>query len=255
MYNGIITVRTSSSRLKNKCFLKIDKIKIIEHIILRCLHGNINPIICTSLNYEDKNLVKVAKKYSIDYFQGSLKNKIKRWHDCIIKKRIKNFHTIDADDPYFDYEAVKESLDILKKKKLEVVKPSYASRFGGASEGYSFSRKGIIKLYKSLNLYKFEEELDNFDTEMIDEFLDNSKLVSINYKGKKYQIKKDIRLTLDYKEDFKLIKVLYKKFGSFAKREEINKFLRKNKNIMKINYFRNSNWSSKQKSFSLPNLR
>ena len=50
MYNGIITVRTSSSRLKNKCFLKIDKIKIIEHIILRCLHGNINPIICTSLN-------------------------------------------------------------------------------------------------------------------------------------------------------------------------------------------------------------
>ena len=49
--------------------------------------------------------------------------------------------------------------------------------FGGASEGYSFSRKGIIKLYKSLNLYKFEEKLDNFDTEMIDEFLDNSKLV------------------------------------------------------------------------------
>ena len=51
-----------------------------------------------------------------------------------------------------------------------------ASRFSEASEGYSFSRKGIIKLYKSLNLYKFEEKLDNFDTEMIDGFLDNSKL-------------------------------------------------------------------------------
>ena len=29
---------------------------------------------------------------------------------------------------------------------------------------------------------------------MIDEFLDNSKLVSINYKGKKYQIKKILDL-------------------------------------------------------------
>jgi len=90
---------------------------------------------------------------------------------------------------------------------------------------------------------------------MIDEFLDNSKLVSTNYRGKRYQIKKDIRLTIDYKEDFKLIRVLYKKFGSFAKREEINKFLRKNKKIMKINYFRNSNWSLKQKSFGLPQIK
>ena len=115
--------------------------------------------------------------------------------------------------------------------------------------------KVLLNYIKVLIYTNLKKKLDNFDTEMIDEFLDNSKLVSINYKGKKYQIKKDIRLTLDYKEDFKLIKVLYKKFGSFAKREEINKFLRKNKNIMKINYFRNSNWSSKQKSFSLPNLR
>ena len=149
MYNGIITVRTSSSRLKKKCFLIIKNLKVIEHIILRCLYANIKPIICTSKNSEDKNLVKIAKKYGIDYFQGSLNNKIKRWHDCVIKKKIKFFHTIDADDPYFDYNAVKESLDVLKKKKLDLVKPSNASRYGGASEGYSFSQKGIIKLYKS----------------------------------------------------------------------------------------------------------
>ena len=255
MYNGIITVRTSSSRLKKKCLLEINNIKIIEHVILRCLYGNITPIICTSQNYEDKDLVKIAKKYAIDYFQGSLKNKIKRWHDCIIKKKLEYFHTIDADDPYFDYEAVKESLNILKKNKLDVVNPSKASRFGGASEGYSFSKKGIIKLYKSLNFYKFDKKIDFLDTEMIDEFLKNSKLISKNYKGKKYQIKKNIRLTLDYKEDFKLIKVLHKRFGIFAKREEINKFLQKNKKILKINYFRNSYWNSKQKNFNMPQFR
>ena len=160
MYNGIITVRSSSLRLKNKCFLKINNIKIIEHIILRCLHASINPIICTSTSHQDRKLINIAKQYSIDYFQGSLLNKIKRWHDCIIKKNIKNFHIIDADDPYFDYEAIKESINILKKNKFEVVKPSQASRYGGASEGYSFSKKGIKKLYKSLNLYKFEKKIN-----------------------------------------------------------------------------------------------
>ena len=255
MYNGIITVRSSSTRLKKKCFLIIDNLKIIEHVILRCLYGNINPIICTSKNIEDKRLVKIAKKYGIGYFQGSLKNKIKRWHDCVIKKNIKFFHTIDADDPYFDYNAVRESLDLLKNKKLDLVKPSKASRYGAASEGYSFSQKGIIKLYKSLQQYKSKKKVDLLDTEMIDGYLDNSNLNYKNYKGKKYQIKKNIRLTLDYKEDFKVMKILFEKFGFFTSREEINKFLKKNKKILKINYFRNNSWNKKQKTFVMPGLR
>lgn len=255
MYYGLITIRSSSSRLKNKCYLKINNIKIIEHIILRCLYGGINPIICTSTSRDDKRLVNIAKKYSIDFFQGSLLNKIKRWHDCIIKKDIKSFHVIDADDPYFDYEAIKESINILKKNKFEVVKPSKASRCGGASEGYSFSKKGIKKLYKSLSLYKLEKKIDLLDTEMIDKYLENSKLISKTYLGKKYQIKKDIRLTLDYKEDFELIKILHNKFGIFARRGDINQFLKKNRKLLKINFFRNNYWSLKQNNFIMPQLK
>ncbi len=90
---------------------------------------------------------------------------------------------------------------------------------------------------------------------MIDGYLDNSNLNYKNYKGKKYQIKKNIRLTLDYKEDFKVMKILFEKFGFFTSREEINKFLKKNKKILKINYFRNNSWNKKQKTFVMPGLR
>jgi spore coat polysaccharide biosynthesis protein SpsF len=255
MYNGIITVRSSSSRLKKKCFLKINDLMIIEHVILRCLHGNITPIICTSRNKEDNVLVEIAKKYEINFFQGSLVNKIKRWHDCIKSKKIKYFHTIDADDPYFDYYAVRESLDLLKKQKLDLVKPSKASRYGGASEGYSFSHKGIAKLYNSLKQFKLKSKLESLNTEMIDGYLDNSNLKYKIYRGKGYQIKKNIRLTLDYKEDFKLFKILFEKFGSFTNREVVNNFLKKNKHILKINYFRNNSWDKKQKNFKMPKLK
>ena len=50
-YIGLITVRTSSSRLKNKCLLYLNKkIRVIEHIILRCIDSDLVPILCTSKN-------------------------------------------------------------------------------------------------------------------------------------------------------------------------------------------------------------
>ena len=46
--DGIILVRSSSSRLKNKCFLEFGDVNIIEHIIKRCKKSKIKPIICTT---------------------------------------------------------------------------------------------------------------------------------------------------------------------------------------------------------------
>ena len=50
-----ITVRSSSSRLKKKCFLKFGSYTIIDHIILRCINFNLIPVICTTQNKNDRN--------------------------------------------------------------------------------------------------------------------------------------------------------------------------------------------------------
>ena len=134
---------------------------------------------------------------------------------------------------------------------MDIVHPSKHSRYGGASEGYSFTKKGIKKLYLSLYNYKFNR-LNNLDTEMIDIFVENANLNSYLFKGQSYAIKSKIRLTLDYIEDFKLFKKIFKHFGTYSTRKEINDFLKKNKNILKINYFRNKQWDTKQKNFKIP---
>lgn len=252
MQRGLITVRTQSSRLNKKCLLRLDKKKtVIEHIVLRALDSGIVPIICTTNNKSDKVLVKIANKLKVNYFCGSEKNKIKRWYDCCKFYKLNEFHTIDADDLYFDPLSVKKSLRILKKKKADVVHPSAASRVGGASEGYSFSKKGIKKLYDSLYKFKFKK-INTFDTEMIDEFVKEANLKECYFNGQNYEIKKNIRLTLDYIEDFKLFKIIYKKFGSYGKRKKINSYLKKNKQFLQINFFKNKLWDSKQKSFIIP---
>jgi spore coat polysaccharide biosynthesis protein SpsF len=245
-YIGIVTVRTKSSRLPGKCLSAISKdTLVIEHVILRCLQGGINPIICTTLNKEDKILVKIAQKFGIKFFRGSEMNKIKRWYDCVVENDISFFHTVDADDLYFDPEAIKKSINLLIKNNLDIVHPSVASRNGAASEGYSFSKKGIEKLYLSTKTYKFKS-LNTFDTEMIDSFLNNANLKSRIFKGQSYELKKNIRFTLDYPEDLKMFRVAFKKFGPYGKRIVINKYLKKNKNILKINFFRNKEWKNRQ---------
>ena len=69
-YIGLITVRTSSSRLKNKCLLYLDKnIRVIEHIILRCIDSGITPILCTTKNKSDDILIKIAKNLKLNILE------------------------------------------------------------------------------------------------------------------------------------------------------------------------------------------
>jgi len=243
-FYGLITVRTGSTRLKKKCLLNFGRINIIEHIILRSFKSNIIPIVCTTKNKNDDIIVKIAKKLKVRYFRGSKKNKIKRWYDCVKKFNIKFFHTIDADDPYFDQLAIKNSLKILKKLNYDIIFPSKISSQGAASEGYSFSFDAIEKLNKLIkNNYK---SYNNLDTEMIERFINYKKFKIKRFIGMNYQLKK-IRLTLDYIEDYNILTLIRKNLGNYASRERINKFLKKNQRIININYFRNSDWKKKQK--------
>ena len=48
--HGFITVRTSSTRLPNKCLLPLGENNILTSVILRCIKYNIEPIVCTSVD-------------------------------------------------------------------------------------------------------------------------------------------------------------------------------------------------------------
>ena len=207
--------------------------------------NEIKPIVCTTRHPEDNIIVKISKKLKVDFFRGSEKNKIKRWHDCCKKFNIKYFHTIDADDPFFDPRSIKRSLNLCKRG-YDIVCPSTVSREGGASEGWSFSRKAIKAIYQYL--LKLGKKIDTFDTEMIELFFKQKNLKKIVLKGSRYELK-NARLTLDYKEDYKLLRKIVEKKGGFAPRVEINNFLRKNKHLLKINYKKTLDWKRRQNNF------
>ena len=239
MIHGLVTVRTTSTRLPAKCLLPFgDGINIIEHVILRAKYYDIDPILCTSTDKTDDILIEIAKKYKIKYFRGALVNKLKRWSDCAEHFKINHFHSVDADDPFFDGEEMHKSMSLLLKDDYDIICPTISSSNGSASVGYSLTSNIIKKALIGIN--------EDCDTEMmwysIDKVENVKKCILDDFDNNTLKA----RLTLDYQEDYWLLSTIQKILGNSCSRNEINKLFKENPDLYKINWFRNAEWKNAQ---------
>ena len=239
LFSGLITVRTSSSRLPKKCLLPFGENNVLTHIINRTKFYNIEPIICTSIDESDDVIESIAKTENVKYFRGDLINKLKRWSDCVNHFKIEQFHTIDADDPFFDGIEMEQSMNLLKQEKADVITTTKTSASGAASVGYSFSSKFINQ---ASSLFP-----GNIDTEMVWNFLDKvegaKKITLPETKDQNL----NMRLTLDYEEDYWLLSSLNRILGRNITRDKVEDFFKKNPEFYLINWFRGDDYLENQK--------
>ncbi len=238
--DGLITVRTSSTRLPGKCLLPFGEGNVINHLIARAKSFSIDPIICTSTDKSDDILEEMAKSLGIRFFRGSLNNKLKRWSDCANHFGLENFHTVDADDPFFDGEEMHRSMQVLIDGGFDIVCPTPSSSSGGASVGYSLTTAIVNRAVEGLA----EED----DTEMMWYYLEriaDRKTTTLTEKTADPLL---IRLTLDYKEDYWLLRTIQRLVGSTSPRSEIDELFYRNPDLYKINWFHNEEWKAAQEA-------
>jgi spore coat polysaccharide biosynthesis protein SpsF (cytidylyltransferase family) len=244
----LVTARTRSTRLPNKCLLELDEVdNIFTHILKRCKMLDIPTIICTSLDESDNELCSIGDQFGLKYFRGNLENKLERWTTCMNEFNIDIAHLLDADDPFFNPDEVIKSLDYLRSKKLDLVLPSKLSSNGYATVGTSITKNFINELQRRL-IHSDINEIDVIPWEILIFEEDRVKILEDN-KLIDYYI--EMRLTLDYPEDFTLIKILHNKFGSYAKRKNIEEYLVDHMDLVDINIFRNSEFKVRQNSQKL----
>jgi len=240
---GFITARTSSTRLPKKCLLPFGESTVLNHIIRRAVSYGIEPIVCTSTSKEDDNIEQIANKEGVKCYRGSLDNKLQRWLDCATHFNIDVFHTIDADDPFFDGNEMKRSMRMLKEEKLDTVCPTKSSSAGSASVGYSLTADIVKRACGDLTedtdtemMWYYMEKISNLKSRVLPEICKNAP---------------KMRLTLDYEEDYWLLETLRKILGNLAERDEINQLFLANPDLHKINWFRNEEWKAGQLSKKL----
>ncbi len=227
-FGVLITVSLKSKRLKKKALLEFGKQTIIENIIDRmkkiCDPKKI--IIITSNKKIDLPFKQIAHKKGIRIFFGDPIDVLHRMYEAAKKFKIKNFISTTGDNPFVDYLFAKKMINYHIKNKFDF------TEIIGLPWGafcYGVSLIGLDKIMKNKK---------KRDTEVWGNYFRKNKycingLYKINHK--KLNIKK-LRLTVDYKADYELVKkILSLSKKNFPLSKEIVKIIQKNKKLIKIN--------------------
>lgn len=239
--HAIIEARMSSKRLPGKVLLKIQNKYILDILINRVKKSNtVNKIIvATSKNVKDYKIINFCKEKQINFFRGSENNVAKRVYDCAAEYNSDIIVQLTADNPLIDYKIIDKCVKLFLNKKYDFVTNNNFGNFNDKTPVGMivsvFKKKDLGKNLKYLKSRPLKEHTTLY---FYREGKKKYKIKNVRINDNLYNGKKP-RLTLDYKEDFKLIKKVYlslsKKYKSGFKFREIIEYLNNNKKLLGIN--------------------
>ena len=237
---AIIEARMGSNRLPGKVLKKINNKPILEILIERLkLSENIdNIVIATTKKKLDDKIIHFCKKKSLDYYRGSENNVLDRVTKASIKFKASHILQITGDNPLVDYKVVDYMISYYFKNKFDYV----------TNNGFGDIKKRKIPIGMDVQFFSAEKLklINNLKLNKI--YREHPSLYFYKNQNKKFKIKnvpipkkwipkKNIRLTIDTKEDYHLIAEIMKKFKykTYFSLEEIIITFSKEKYLSRIN--------------------
>ena len=225
---AIIQARYDSNRLRGKVFEQIEEKTVLEHIVNKIKTSNkINHVIvATSDEKIDRQIVNFCKKKKILYFTGDKYDVLARYYKCATHFKLDTIIRITADNPLLD-------VNIMNTALLKF------------NEGYNYVANNIEKTFPhglDLEIIDFESlERSFFDAksssfrEHVTQYVRHNRHLFKTYNLLANDNYHHIRVTLDTKEDLKVIKEVVSKSSINVTFEELIEVFRNNKHLLKIN--------------------
>ena len=239
----LITVRMDSSRLPNKTSMKILDKSVLELVISRAkLAKNFDKVIvCTTEREVDDFIVDTAVKCGVDFFRGSLNDKLDRWKNAVEAHGIDAAVTMDADDLFCDPYLMDLGSEQIEND-VDFIECAYGMVVGSFT--YAFTTGALQKVC---------EIKGTDDTEMMWTYFKDTGLFKVAKLQNVDEIyfNDNIRLTLDYPEDFELFKTVFEAFKcdkNDVPLKDILAYLSENPEIPEINLFRQNDFLINQKN-------
>ncbi len=226
----LIIGRLKSTRLAKKILLNVENRPFLEHMFDRIKLSRKTDVIvlCTSTNPEDDPLEDCAKRNRVECFRGDEDDVIKRLYDASVKYGLDYILTITADCPLVDPVYADKVVEAFEKTRADLI-TAMDLPHGAFTHGM-----------KPSALKKILEIKDAADTEVWGRYFTDTGLFEtyrLPIENTKHN-RPDIRMTLDYPEDYDFFKALFSelyKEGSVFGLDEIIDFLNVNPHIININ--------------------
>lgn len=218
-YNNIgiiVQARMSSTRLPGKVMLKLANKEVLWHVVKRCQKSKLvdTVIVATSSDPSDDRIEKFCKKNKFSFYRGSLEDVLDRYYNAAKKSNLNIVVRITADCPLTDPDIIDDCINSFKKAKCDYISNVVPGErtFPRGLDVEVFSFKALKKAHqKATQGYEKEHATSYIWENKNDEFV----IGTIVTATPKY--KRNYRLTVDYPEDFLVIKKIYQKFGTNGK--------------------------------------
>ena len=244
---AIIQARLGSKRFPKKIFKKINGISLIEILLKRVTQVTKlnNIILATSDKETDKPLVELAEDLSFNVYQGSETDVLDRFYNAAKIHSAETIIRITGDCPFNDPKLINQVLEIYKTEKSDYASNTNPPTYPDGLDVEVFSFKALEECWLNAK--------SSYDREHVTPYIIKSNLF------KKSNLKNnidysDLRITIDYQEDFELIKNIFNAFDNdiYVGWEKIVNYLEKNKEIMGVNrkYKRNNKINTGQSLWS-----
>ena len=221
---AIVQARVGSSRFRGKVLKKINGKEAIILLLDRLSKSKKleNIIVAIPQKKEDDPLFDVLIKNNYNVFRGEELNVLKRYYDCPKKNNIQNILRITGDCPLVDPKLVDDLIKKYQKKKVDYLSNIENRTYPDGMDIEIFSSKALSLANSSVIFSSDKEHVTNY-------FLRSNRFKKYNFE-KKGENFSNLRITLDTKNDFKLIKMIFQYYkNKFFDLNDIIKFYKKNK--------------------------
>lgn len=229
---AIVQARLGSTRLPKKIFLPLSNIPILSHVYNRLNFSKYihETVIATTDLSEDDLIEDYCKKNKIKFFRGSSDDVLSRYFFAAQKFNADVVVRITSDCPLIDPTIVDNIITEFLKNKVDYASNVLKRTFPRGYDAEVFSFKTLEKAFQLAKKEYEREHVTPFiynHPEMFNLFNYENEIDYSNY-----------RLTVDTKEDYELLKIIYDSLYSKNKiflMKDVIEFLKKNPDLVNIN--------------------
>ena len=228
----ILQARCNSKRLPNMVIRNIKHKPILELIIERLQNiSQTQLIVATTKSKNDDAICKICIKNDVPFYRGKKNDVLSRYYEISSKYKFKTIIRTNADCPFLDKDIIKKMIKIFKKKKYDYFSNILEPSFPSGIHVEIFNQKTLKKVHKEATSVSDREHVTPYIYKNKKKFyvgsFKNNKNLSFH------------RWTIDYLEDLRFVKKVYKEFNyrNNFNMNDVLKLLKKKPEIMRINYY------------------
>ena len=231
---AVIQAQRDSLRFKNKVLSRLCELTTLERVIIRTLRCKLVDVmvIATTERKEDDEIARIGKKWGIEVFRGS-KEPLTRFYEVAKIYKPEHIIRIKADCPALDPMLIDEAISSHIFKNAHYTTNTLQRTYPLGYDVEIFSYNALEWLYFNSH-HPVEREHISLKFVNFCPFPIN-RIVLKTYKNNNLA---HLRLTIDYKEDYKVMQILfdalYNKNPLFGLKE-VKKFAETYPEIFEIN--------------------